>query len=412
MWIGAAKQFLLSGNPFRPGAGHMPPHLAGRKEEEGTFKHLLEQDQILKNMILTGLRGVGKTVLLDTLRPAAIRERWGWVGTDLSESASITEERMATRILTDLAVYTSGLPVSLAPRSVTGFTSADPQAVQGFLNHQLLLQIFNTTPGLIADKLKQVLEQVWAAMTLQNRPGIVFAYDEAQNLADHSEKEQFPLSLLLDVFQSIQRKGVRFLLVLTGLPTLFSQLVEARTYSERMFHTVFLSNLTKSESREAIVVPIQKFPQSLSFTEESIETIIESTGGYPYFIQFVCREVFDIWLQGDKRIIPLDEIIAKLDVDFFSGRWAKVTDRQRDLLRIVALLDHCDKEFTVQEIVTASKNQITKSFTSSHVNQMLGALQNVGLVYKNRHGRYSFAVPLLAQFIRRQMEIDRQMTAI
>jgi DNA-binding IclR family transcriptional regulator len=89
-----------------------------------------------------------------------------------------------------------------------------------------------------------------------------------------------------------------------------------------------------------------------------------------------------------------------------------VTDRQRDLLRIVALLDHCDKEFTVQEIVTASKNQITKSFTSSHVNQMLGALQNVGLVYKNRHGRYSFAVPLLAQFIRRQMEIDRQMTAI
>lgn len=403
-----AELAITPDNPFRPGAGHMPPHLAGRKVEEGTFKHLLEQDQILKNMILTGLRGVGKTVLLETLRPTAIRERWGWVGTDLSESASITEERMATRILTDLAVFTAGLPVNLAFRPIAGFSQAPGPAVQGFLNHQLLLQIFHATPGLIADKLKHVLEQVWAAMTPQNRPGIVFAYDEAQNLADHSEKEQFPLSLLLDVFQSIQRKGVRFLLVLTGLPTLFSQLVDARTYSERMFHTVFLSNLTKSESREAIEVPIKNSSCPFSFTNQSIDTIIESTGGYPYFIQFVCREVFDIWLQGDDRKIPLDEIIAKLDVDFFSGRWAKVTDRQRDLLRIIARLDHCDKEFTVQEIVTASRNQTAKSFTSSHVNQMLVALQNAGLVYKNRHGRYSFAVPLLASFIRRQVEIDQE----
>jgi len=390
----------------------MPPYLAGRKAEEGTFKQLLDQDRILKNMILTGLRGVGKTVLLETLRPTAIRERWGWVGTDLSESASITEERMATRILTDLAVFTAGLPVNLTPRPIAGFTPASPPTVPGFLNHQLLLQIFNATPGLIADKLKNVLEQVWAAMTVQNHPGIVFAYDEAQNLADHSAKEQFPLSLLLDVFQSIQRKGVRFLLVLTGLPTLFAQLVEARTYSERMFHIVFLGNLNRSESREAILVPIQSPPRPFSFAEESIDIIVESTGGYPYFIQFVCREVYDLWTQGNDRMIPLDEIIGKLDADFFSGRWAKVTDRQRDLLRIVAGLAHCDKEFTVQEIVAASRSGTTKSFSSSHVNQMLVALQNAGLVYKNRHGRYSFAVPLLGQFIRRQMEIDRQMPSV
>jgi hypothetical protein len=183
-----AELDIVAGNPFRPGAGHMPPHLAGRKEEEGTFKRLLDQEQILKNMILTGLRGVGKTVLLETLRPAAIRARWGWVGTDLSESASITEERMATRILTDLAVFTAGLPVSLAPRSAAGFTSTEPQAVEGFLNRQLLLHIYNSTPGLIADKLKRVMEEVWAAMSIQKRPGIVFAYDEAQNLADHSVK--------------------------------------------------------------------------------------------------------------------------------------------------------------------------------------------------------------------------------
>ncbi len=85
-----------------------------------------------------------------------------------------------------------------------------------------------------------------------------------------------------------------------------------------------------------------------------------------------------------------------------------MTDRQRDLLRIVACLDGCDKEFTVLEIVTASRNRPLKPFSGSHVNQMLVALQSAGLVYKNRHGRYSFAVPLLAPFIRRQMEIDRK----
>jgi len=93
-------------NPFRPGAGHMPPYLAGRKEEENEFRKLLKQKTILQNLILTGLRGVGKTVLLETFKPIAIQEGWLWVGTDLSESASVSEESLATRILTDLAVVT------------------------------------------------------------------------------------------------------------------------------------------------------------------------------------------------------------------------------------------------------------------------------------------------------------------
>ncbi len=82
-------------NPFRPGAGHMPPYLAGRSPEKRAFMKLLEQDVVLENAVLTGLRGVGKTVLLDTLKPLAISAGWLWVGTDLSESTSISEERLA-----------------------------------------------------------------------------------------------------------------------------------------------------------------------------------------------------------------------------------------------------------------------------------------------------------------------------
>lgn len=95
------------------------------------------------------------------------------------------------------------------------------------------------------------------------------------------------------------------------------------------------------------------------------------------------------------------DITRKLDKDFFAGRRAKATDRQRDLLSVIALLDNCDEEFTVQEIVAQSKS-IANPFGGSQVNQMLATLTGNGLIYKNRHGKYSFAVPLLGRFILRQ----------
>ena len=96
-------------NPFRPGAGHMPPYLAGRQKEKEEFLRLLDQEVVLENLVLTGLRGVGKTVLLDTFKPLAIERGWLWVGTDLSESTSISETRVAIRLMTDLAPLTSSV---------------------------------------------------------------------------------------------------------------------------------------------------------------------------------------------------------------------------------------------------------------------------------------------------------------
>jgi hypothetical protein len=403
MNLDAAKSFS---NPFRPGAGHKPPYLAGRSQEQEEFERFLQQDPILQNMILTGLRGVGKTVLLDTFRPVAIQHKWGWVGTDLSESTSISEANMATRILTDMSVFTSSLTV---PQKVHSAGFEKPTSAQVPLTFNTLIARFNETPGLTADKLKGVLEYVWSLMKDTDRRGVVFAYDEAQNLADAADKGQFPLSLLLDVFQSIQRKGIRFMLVLTGLPTLFPKLVEARTYSERMFHVVFLNQLNRSASKDAILKPIAKSPYV--FTDKSVETIISLTSGYPYFIQFVCKEVYDIWIQqvsaGREPSVPYPELVKKLDADFFQGRWARATDRQRDLLRVAAFLPNCDSEFTVQELMQGSKSVLEKPFTSSHINQMLSSLSDAGLVYKNRYGKYSFAVPLFSQFIRRQPKDEK-----
>lgn len=394
-------------NPFKPGAGHMPPFLAGRKHEQDEFKRLLEQDVILTNLVLTGLRGIGKTVLLETFKPMAIQMGWLWSGTDLSESTSISEQNLAIRLLTDLSVVTSSIVASVSEKSGLGF-AGNSVSVPTSLNYQTLVKIYESTPGLVADKLKSVLETVWPFIQAHGHRGIVFTYDEAQNLADHRLKAQFPLSLLLDVFQSIQRKGICFMLALTGLPTLFPKLVEARTYSERMFHVIFLKPLNEEETRDAVCKPIDKATCPIELNDVSIATVWRQTKGYPYFIQYVCREIFDVWVQAlnaNQRppSVPLAEITRKLDTDFFAGRWAKATDRQRELVWLIASLPRNDDEFTVQEIVASVENQDSaKPFTNSHVNQMLASLAEAGLVYRNRHGKYSFAVPLLAEFVLRQ----------
>jgi hypothetical protein len=393
-------------NPFRPGAGHRPPYLAGRTAEQDEMKRHLSQSVVTQNIILTGLRGVGKTVLLETFRPIALGVGWLWAGADLSESASVTEETLAIRILADIALVTSAFVVREQRQLDLGFVQTE-RIIRQPLDYNILQNMFTVTPGLVSDKLKAVLEFVWSVLPQARIKGVVFAYDEAQNLADHAHQNQYPLSLLLEVFQSLQRKGIPFLLVLTGLPTLFPKLVEARTYAERMFHIMFLKQLGREASREAIVKPIEDAGCPIKFIDDTVNSIIDLSGGYPYFIQYICKEVYDVWIAkiagGEILTVPTADIVRKLDTDFFQGRWSRVTDRQRELLRVIAALATCDEEFTAQEIVSKSKEILEKGFGASHVNQMLGSLAESGLVFKTRVGKYSLAVPLLSQFIRRQI---------
>ena len=429
-------------NPFRPGAGHQPPYLAGRDDEQRQVLRLLEQDTILDNAVVTGLRGVGKTVLLDSLKPSATARDWVWIGTDLGESASISERNIATRLCTDLAIATSTGVLSTVTKRAVGFAgeatqqaSAPSRARRQFasancwppgslplttrleggavstaqppstLTYDGLISLYEYTPGLPVDKLKAVIEFSWQALSTTGARGIVFAYDEAQNLADHAKEKEFPLSLLLDTFQSIQRRGTPALLILTGLPTLFPKLVQARTFSERMFRSISLGKLSPNECREAILKPIEG-NRDLRLKDQSVEAVISLSGGYPYFIQFICREVYDAFVRrvdrGEQASVPVAEIERKLDADFFAGRWAKATERQRDLLAVIAQLDHAEDHFTVKEIIEKARELPGKAFSSSHISQLLTALSAQGLVFKDGHGRYLFAVPMLAGYIRRR----------
>jgi AAA ATPase domain len=395
-------------NPFRPGAGTKPLYLAGRSHEQAEFVKALQQTNLTQNIIITGLRGVGKTVLLDQLKPLASQYGWLWTGNDWNEAAAVSEKDVATRLIVDLTTVLSPIVNYRIDELPFGFTNQSTTTDQRPLKFDDLWEIYNSTPGFDSDKLKAVLENVARIISNAKIKGIVFAYDEAQNLADRKEKGQFPLSLVVDVFSNLQKRdlGCQFLLIMTGLPTLISNLNEARTYTERMFHTLVLDRLSEAETREAILQPIKISKSTLTFAEATIGRIVSESKGYPFLIQYICREVFDAWIgrmtTGEAPSVPMQEITAKLDLDFFAPRWNRATDRQQTFMQVIATLESSDGEFTIQDITAASRELLKKSFIPSHATQMLGHLSEKGLIYRNRRGSYCFAVPLLASYIRRQ----------
>ena len=346
-------------------------------------------------------------MLLEELKPIAQSNGWLWTGNDLSESASLTEAKIAQRLVVDLSALLSPIIVQRQEKPPVGF-AGKTETHERPLEFNDLWKIYESTHGLVDDKLKAVFASVQNILDKTSFKGVIFAYDEAQNLSDHASSKEYPLSLLLDVLSYFQRKpsNKKFMLVLTGLPTLFPKLNEARTFTERMFHTMHLQRLDDVAAREAITKPIELTKSTMTFSEDTIKSIIEMSNGYPYFIQFVCKEVFDAWIGkitvGQAASVPMKDILDKLDLDFFAPRWARATDRQQDFMRVVAGLPNADDEFSVQDIVAASRAILKRGFTPSHATQILQALGEKGLVYRHRRAGYCFAVPLLSKFIHRQ----------
>lgn len=399
---------LVPQNPFRPGAGTKPLYLAGRSFEQREFARALAQRDLTQNIIITGLRGVGKTVLLEQLKPLAAQHGWLWTGNDWNEAAAISEKDVATRLIVDLTAVLAPIVSYRTNELPIGFVTPKETSNERNLEFNDLWSIYNSTPGFDSDKLKAVLEYVARIISNAKIKGIVFAYDEAQTLADKKDKGQHPLSLVVDVFSNLQKRelGCQFLLVMTGLPTLITNLNEARTYTERMFHTLMLDRLSDDDTKEAILKPIEISQSTLTFSASTIKRIVNESKGYPFLVQYICREVFDAWIGrmtvGEAPSVPMKEITAKLDLDFFAPRWNRATDRQQTFMQVIATLEQADGEFTIADITKASRDLLKRPFTPSHATQMLGHLAEKGLIYRNRRGSYCFAVPLLASFIRRQ----------
>ncbi len=392
-------------NPFRPGAGHTPPYFGGRKDELERFQRLMRQDYATENILVTGLRGFGKTVLLSQLRTVARENGWLWSGNDLSESASLSEERLAIRILADLA---SALPAQAVTESSVNLLPNEEGDSEdlGTAIFDELRGIYERTPGLTIDRLRAAFMKAISLVKRSKMSGIVLAYDEAQCLFDHADRDEFPMSTLVELVSSLQKQDsvVPVVLVLCGLPQVFDALTATRTYTERMFNVMRLNRLNRDDTLAALAHPLVKLHPPLYPSKDLVLKAAELTGGYPYLIQFFGRELVEQLLQNggvmSSEQFPSPSVIERLDAGLFSARWNRTTDKQRDLLQIAARgSNHWGEDFSAAELSELSNGE----FSSAQANQYLVALCEKGIIYRTRHGRYAFTVPMSESMIINRM---------
>lgn len=165
-------------------------------------------------------------------------------------------------------------------------------------------------------------------------------YDEFHFIEDGKVADNFPLSLLLESFSHAQREGLRYYLVLSGLPPLFPNLVKAKTYAERMFSVKSIGNLSKEASNKAIELPLKN--SNTTFTDGLIYTMVEETKGYPYFLQFYpyfLIQNIPKKKKGSKEFNGMYSLLLKeLDESFFFGRFDRASDGEQKILFEMAKL--------------------------------------------------------------------------
>ena len=379
-------------NPFRPGNGIIPPYLAGREKEILWFKNSLDSALSLpQNLVLSGIRGTGKTVLLRKFEEICIKKKWLFVRREFNSKLN-QEGEFLNALLTDIITKTKG--VSLAKRlkkPVIGFKKDNTDN-----NEEDIIYILTQKyKGPLGDKLEAILEDVCESIYKAEYNGLVLLYDEFHFIEDGKIGNNFPLSLLLESFSHAQQKGLKYYLVLSGLPPLFTNMVKSKTYAERMFSVKNIGNLSREASQKAIRLPLKK--SKITFIDELINTIVEETQGYPYFLQFYPYYLIQNIPKKKIGLIEFNEmyplILKELDGSFFSGRFNRASDSEQKILLEMAKL--------VPEIKFSELREKTK-IDKNYLNQIMISLIEKGLIFRIGRGKYKFTLPLFEKFLLRK----------
>lgn len=385
-------------DPYTPNAGAKPPVLAGREAEMDKFEVLLARSmkgRPARSMIVTGLRGVGKTVLLNEFRERA--EHAGWVTVEL-EASKHNEDRFRQQV--SLGLRTALLRISPRKR----WDERLEKAAQVLSSFSLTFDPDGTiSAGLnvtdfagLADSqvleydLTELLVSVGEAARAHNR-GVVLLIDEIQFL----ESNQLE-SLIMAIHKTVQR-ALPITLVGAGLPQIAELAGDAKSYSERLFTFPKIDSLDDSDARKAFADPARG--ENVEWEEDALDRAIEVTEGYPYFIQELGSAVWGVATQSPISREDVDESIALfeagLDESFFRVRLDRATPLQAAYLRAMAELGPGpQKANAVAEVMERGSQSLGPTRSE---------LINMGLLYTPQHGFAEFTVPQFDRFMRREM---------
>ncbi|HET9658396.1 MAG TPA: ATP-binding protein [Kineosporiaceae bacterium] len=399
-------------NPYAPGAGQRPPELAGRDVELGAFDVVLERvsrGRPERSLVLTGLRGVGKTVLLNAMRSAAVRRGWG---TGKLEARPDTSLRRPLSAALHLAVrelsgpprgevdHVLGVLKSFALKPDGGNDGRGAAAPRLRDRWQPGIEVPAVTgradSGDIEIDLVELLGDV-GGLAADSGRGVAVFIDEMQDL------EPADLSALCAAVHEISQTGLPLVVVGAGLPHLPAVLSASKSYSERLFRYSRIDRLDPGGAERALRAPAQD--EGADFTDDALRDLYDVTAGYPYFVQAYGKVVWDVAprtpITGDDVRVAAPEAEAELAVGFFGSRYERATPAEREYLRAMADLgvagdaDPADGAVPTAAIASAL-NRKPQSLSPAR-----DALIKKGLVYSGERGMIAFTVPHFGRYLRR-----------
>lgn len=385
-------------NPYRPGAGTQPAVLVGRDlliDDFGVTLRRALAGQPGKSCMPLGLRGVGKTVLLNRFMEVARHEGANTAVIEASDSGSFSSliAIRLRRILLELASKPVRRAVTRALGALRSFVWQLPDGSAISVGVEPVLGVADS--GMLSEDLADLLVAAGRAARTCGT-GIVLAVDEAQYL-DHDE-----IGALVGAVHRTSQLDLPVVLVAAGLPQLRALAGEARTYSERLFTFPELGVLTAEQARDALVIPAGA--QNVSFDSEAVELIFDESGGYPYFLQ---EWGYHSWNAAPVSPITLEDVraagtnvIDMLDRDFFRVRFDRLTPKEREYLRAMAELGpgpHRSGDIAVELGVKVQSMAPRRS-----------ALIAKGMIYSPAHGDTAFTVPLFDEFLKRTFSTFEQ----
>jgi hypothetical protein len=395
-------------NPYAPGAGQRPPELAGRGRELEMFDVVLERvarARPERSLVLTGLRGVGKTVLLNTLRSQAIGRLWGTGKIEARPDQSLRRPiaaalHMAAReiaphhrapdriddflaVLKAFALRSNAATAKLRDRWQPGIDvpAAAGRADSGDIEIDLV-ELFTDAASVATDV----------------GTGIALFIDEMQDLGADD------VSALCAACHELSQLGAPLIVVGAGLPHLPAVLSAAKSYSERLFRYQRIDRLDRIAADQALCAPAAR--EEVEYEPKALDLLYEMSGGYPYFVQAYGKATWDHApaspITGPDVRVAAPEAEAELAVGFFGSRYERATPAEREYMRAMAAAGGERGDDAEGAAVPTAEIARSLGRKPASLSPARDALIKKGLIYSGERGTVAFTVPHFGRYLRTQ----------
>lgn len=389
-------------NPFSPGAGNPPPELAGRKTILDAAMLALarvKNGRSEKSLLMVGLRGVGKTVLLNEIQKQA--ENAGYRIAFIEAHESKNKKSLPELLIPHLRRILFDLDRG---ENLSTYAKRAIRVLKSFINGmklrigdlELYLDYEPETGAADSGDLETDLAELFLAIgeaAKDRKTAIAIIMDEMQYL---DEKE---LSAIIMAVHRVTQKSLPLIVIGAGLPQLVGKAGNSKSYAERLFAYPMVGPLDFAEASIALQNPVKALGQE--FSAEALEKIYLSTKGYPYFLQ---EWGYHAWLVAKASPISAADIdiatkisIATLDKNFFRVRFDRLTPAERKYVRALADLgSDPQRSGDIAEKLNKNVQQVAA---------LRSTLIGKGMIYSPAHGDTAFTVPLFEEFLRREIPV-------